>query len=295
MKITNIYGLPEPVVRAVTPRETPESRRKGADISVTELLGPPRVKQLRELCWEDLTQDASEMLWAMLGTALHDILERNSGWELSEKRISMVVDGMEISGKFDLVSEGGRIRKLVDYKSTSVWAMIMGGRQGWEEQINLYRLLMHENGLEVPQELENVLFFRDWNRRDRETVDGYPPAAMMVLPQKVWTIERARAFAAERVAEHKREMPECTPLERWRKGDLWAIQKKGAKRAFRVVDSEYAAYAQLKQLHEEGKTDMVVEHRPGEDKRCAEFCAVREFCDHGRQVLGLPPLTSEPE
>jgi len=292
--ITNIHGLPGPVVRAVTPRSSPDERREGAFISVTELLGPPRIKQLREIFWDEMEIDASELIYMALGTAIHDILERNSGWELSERRLRMEVLGNTVSGKFDLVTDASGM-KLVDYKSTSVWAYIMGGRQEWEEQLNIYRLLMVDNEMDPPASMSNVLFFRDWKAADVTNTEGYPSAPIVELPQKVWPIERTRKFVEDRMRLHLQTMPECDDLERWRKGDLWSIQKPEAKRAFRVMDSEFAAKALLQQLHSEGKTDMVVVHRPGTDKRCAEFCPVRTFCDHGRAVLGLPPIGDEPQ
>lgn len=291
MIITNYHGLPAPFVRAVTPKKSPSERRGEADISVTELIGPPRVKQLRELFWNYLEQDVTDMVWMLLGTIAHDILHRNSGCEFAERRLNMVVDGMTISGQVDLVRfEEKRI--VTDYKLCSVYAY-MSEKQEWEEQLNIYRMLLTENGEEEVDELQNVLIFKDWRQGDSERIEGYPKCKVLAVTQKLWPIAKTKAFVSGRVAAHKRVMPECDQLERWRHGDAWSVQKAGAARATRVFDSERSAKEFLAQLHSEGKKDMVIVPRPGKDTRCEGYCAVRVWCNHGRSLAGLPPIVDE--
>lgn len=294
MIITNKHNLPKPFVRAVTPKRDPWERRGGAHISVTELLGPPRIKQLSDANWDQIVVDASDLLWMMFGSVAHDILHRNSGREFAERRLNVTVDGMVISGQVDLVEESDEGRKIVDYKMTSVWAYILG-RQEWEEQLNVYRYLLIKNGEDDVVGLENVLMLKDWRKADTDK-EGYPEDKVVKIVHPLWPLEKTEAFIRGRVAEHRRVMPECNPIERMRKGDMWAIQKPNAARATKVFDSEFAAKGFLKQCHDEGKTELVLVPRPGEDKRCLDFCRVAEFCDYGRMVRGFPPIsTAEPE
>jgi len=107
MKITNSYNVPAPLVTLASK----EYYSKGASqYSVTELMSPPKVKRLREQYDKEIVQDVSDMLWSMLGSALHVVMERGDteGWTM-EERLFHEVDGVTISGAIDLQhdTEGG--------------------------------------------------------------------------------------------------------------------------------------------------------------------------------------------
>ena len=100
MKITNNYNVPEPLVTLASK----EYYSKGASqYSVTELMAPPKVKRLREKYDAEIEQDVSDMLWSMLGSALHVVMERGQteGY-ISEERIFAKVDDVTVSGAIDL-------------------------------------------------------------------------------------------------------------------------------------------------------------------------------------------------
>ncbi len=75
-------------------------------------------------------------------------------------------------------------------------------------------------------------------------------------------------------------LPECTPAERWAKPTIYAVRKPGRKTALRVLDTETAA-RELAAATPNG----YVEIRPGESVRCADYCAVAEFCAQRRAEL----------
>lgn len=68
--ITNRYNLPDPIVRAVQY----DSYFIGGDIGASTLIDSPRIHLLKQR--NDYTVDVAEMLDALLGTAMHSILER---------------------------------------------------------------------------------------------------------------------------------------------------------------------------------------------------------------------------
>ena len=73
MKITNKHNVPAPLVTLASR----EYYSKGASqYSVTELMSPPRVRRLREQYDDAIETDVSDMLWSMLGSALHVVMER---------------------------------------------------------------------------------------------------------------------------------------------------------------------------------------------------------------------------
>jgi hypothetical protein len=69
--ITNKHNVPAPLVTLATR----EYYSKGkSSYSVTELMSPPKIKRLREQYNENIEQDVSDMLWSMLGSALHVVM-----------------------------------------------------------------------------------------------------------------------------------------------------------------------------------------------------------------------------
>jgi len=67
MKITNNCGLPDTIISAL---HRPTYTKGDAHISCTELLNSPRIVQLKRKHWDDVEQDASEMVWQLFGSAI---------------------------------------------------------------------------------------------------------------------------------------------------------------------------------------------------------------------------------
>ena len=117
MNVTNKFGVPAPLLTLATK----EYYSKGdSQYSVTELLSSPQIRRLQERYKEQMTEDVSDMLWSMVGSALHVVMERSEtpGF-ISEERLYATVDGQKISGQIDLqeITPFGII--LIDYKFTS--------------------------------------------------------------------------------------------------------------------------------------------------------------------------------
>jgi hypothetical protein len=68
--LTNKYNLPDTLVQAVKQ----DSHKMAGTISVTELIDSPRIRILKKQ--HDYEVDVSDLLYALMGTALHHILER---------------------------------------------------------------------------------------------------------------------------------------------------------------------------------------------------------------------------
>ena len=137
MIITNNHGAPATLVALA--RKNYYSKGD-ADYSVTELLSPPRVRRLQQRHDAVLTNDVSDMLWALLGSALHVVAERASAEDhVTEERIVAEIDGVKVSGGIDLqeMTSDGVI--ITDYKFTSAYS-VMNEKKEWEEQLNyVYR------------------------------------------------------------------------------------------------------------------------------------------------------------
>lgn len=105
--ITNRFGLPKPFVSAATSDHEYKPNR----YSVTETLGGTCEAVLKRRHAGEVEEDVSDRLWAILGTAVHKVLESaESGPEQHQERwlcVPIDNDGerYELSGIFDLYDE----------------------------------------------------------------------------------------------------------------------------------------------------------------------------------------------
>lgn len=278
MKITNHYNLPEPIVNAL---RKPTYTKGGAHMSATELLSPPRMVQLRIANADAIEMDASDMVWALFGTAIHGVLEHGQGDDhIVEQRLNTVIDGWEISGAIDLQTVKESSIGISDYKTTGVWA-VMNEKKEWEYQLNIYAWLVERVKQSPVDSLEIVAIIRDWKRRDAETKKDYPDAPIKTIPITLWPYEEREKFVQQRIHLHADAMfqyqtggdlPLCTPNDMWEKPSVWAVKKPGAARA------KSLHYTEADAIKAAGD-DLEIEFRPGERTRCANYCTVRDFCD----------------
>lgn len=285
MKITNKYGLPDPIINAL---HRPTYTKGGANVSATELLTSPRIVQLRRKHSEELEQDASEMVWSLFGSALHNVLEHGKDdRHIVEERLHTTLDGWSISGAIDLQTvENGTI-KVSDYKTTGAWA-VMNEKADWTSQLNIYAWLVQTaKGIPVSS-LEIVAIIRDWAKREADRKDDYPQAPIVTIPIALWSMEESETFIRNRINKHAdalmssetgSALPECSPADMWERPSAWAVKKIKGVRAKSVHYSEEDAN---KALEVAGK-EYAIEFRPGERVRCQNYCAVSQFCEQWAQ------------
>ena len=282
MKIHDDLGLPAPLLSAL---------HSGAEsfpddhIRVTELIDPPMIRYLRQRNGEKIVENASERIWAMVGTIGHRILQdHTTAGQLAEKRLKVKVGPWTVTGKFDLV-EG---TTLNDWKMVSLWSCRQddgkwGPKPEWVWQTNIYRrLLKIAEGIEIDR-IRIVALLRDWSKLEAIRNPDMPQAQVFVMEVPIYPDEKVDAYLQGRVEEHL-EIPrrECTPQERWEKPDTWAVKKPKRLKALRVYDKLEDAEYRAKQ-----EPGLTVEHRKGKSVRCESYCAVRSWCPLGRKVTGM--------
>lgn len=285
MNITNELNLPQPFVDAVKSEYTYTPKR----YSVTSLLKGTREAILQHRHDAEVTQDAADMVWLLFGKAVHSILENSEerpGLIKEQKLVLDMGDGYELSGIFDLYD--AERQTVVDYKTASVWKHIYSDWGDYKRQLAMYAWMLYMHGMPCIRG-ELVAFYKDHSKTEAERKADYPPHPVETIGwdftpadmQEVREIVKEN-FEAIKYAETltDADLPMCTDDERWHKPDRWAVKKPGNKKALRVYDTREAA---LK--HAEG-TNLEIEYRPGEDKKCKEYCSVWQFCDHGRLVRG---------
>jgi hypothetical protein len=93
----------------------------------------------------------------------------------------------------------------------------------------------------------------------------------------------------ERVSLHQNTAPEpCTDAERWKRPDVFAVQKTGGKRALKLFTIKADAEHWLTQQSDKDK--MWVEDRLGEYIRCSSYCSVSHVCPVWQAKLAEAPF-----
>ena len=281
MKITNKYNVPEPLVALANKQYYSKG---AAAYSVTEIIAPPQIQRLRRLHDHEMEIDVSELLWQMLGSALHVVAERSQvEGHTSEERLFVEVDGVTFSGAIDLQHDTDDGIVITDYKFTSAWAL-RNEKIEWVRQQNIYAWLVAKVKGKKVSKVRICAFIRDWSRHEAAYKDGYPKAPIQVLTLPLWPLEKTEAYIRERIEAHRQAkvsedwnepLPKCSDEDRWQRPTMFAVKKEGRKTAIRVLDSLEAAKA----LAEQQKG--YVEERKAESIRCG-YCGVKQWCEQYR-------------
>lgn len=323
--LTNKYGLPDMIVKAVQY----DTHAVAGEISVSQLIDSPRIRFLKQR--HVYEEDVADLLDALLGTAMHHVLERATmdnvrkmAFQLTmetllnhhkvvkdeqkkesmfkiikylkqysdvvlkvddryetEKTLRWEVDGVVVYGTRDLYDN--LTQAIEDYKSTKVWTWIFEeSRLKWMLQLNMYAFLSIMNGYDVKHLIINA-FFKDWSMGNLNRNKDYPPKKIMRIPIELFSIERLTTEIHYHVKRHKDAMtatvlPDCSGLERWAEADQYAIKTPGIKRSIKNFDDKVLARNWLQENGHKHK-NAFIELRPGDSKRCAEYCPVAKFCD----------------
>ncbi len=291
--ITNKHNLPKTLVNLAM-RDT-YSRGK-ANISVTELIGSPRIRVLKNTHKGEITSDVSELLWSLLGRAVHTIVEQGADEQhIAEERLFADVNGWKLSGGVDLQTlgsgaDGEQIVALSDYKVTSAWA-VMNPKPDWERQLNVYAYLVEKVRGWTVESLTINAIVRDWSKHEAARREGYPATPIVVLPQVLWSPQERERYVLERMKVHQdaetrhdwgEAMPECSDEERWFKPGKLAVMKEGRVRAIKLFDVGQRDEAEALAKEKGAK----VEERSSENTRCENYCPVSAWCGQWDAIKG---------
>jgi hypothetical protein len=286
LKVTNKHNVPETLVALATRDYYSKGK---ADYSVTEIISPPRIQRLRRQHHEQMEQDVSDMLWQLLGSALHVVAERGvADNHITEERIIADIGDVKLSGAIDIqrVTDEGII--ITDYKFTSAWALRQD-KPEWEAQQNIYAWLVEKVKGQKVIGVQICALIRDWSRREASVKADYPQAPIQVLELPLWPLEKTEAYIKERIDAHRMskvqadwgdELPPCTDDDRWVRETKFAVKREGRKTAIRVFDTQHEADELAV------KENGYVEVRKGEAIRCTgNFCGVAQWCSQYQQSL----------
>ncbi len=290
--ITNRFNLPAPLVEAVRN----DGYSNSGTLSVTTLLKPPQAVSIEGR--HEITEDASDRIWALLGQATHTILERaaqslGAGY-IIEQRFFAKVEGEDVSGQCDVIHLPSKL--ISDYKVTSAWAAkdaLSGGKEEWRLQLSMLAVLARMAGYEVERG-EIIAILKDWTankaleeeRRARSygQVTDYPQSNVVVIPFKLMgdneTREWMRIRVNEFVAARKGNARPCTDEERWCQPGVWAVYKGDNKRASKIEPTLDALNAWMAN---NPTPKPRIEQRATVYRRCESYCNAAPWCPQYQQ------------
>ena len=289
MILTNNFGLPQPLLTAHDQqRDRYNAGRGDARMSITQLLNPPQINILRREHEDEIEDDVSQRTWAMMGTAIHQMLEeacKDDEYHLSEERIEVKLDGWKISGQID-VQVRGQECEILDWKFTSSWKYRMQNFKDWEEQLNCYAYLVRqEKGWDI-NSMSVIMFVRDFMNGLAKTQKDYPPAPVVKIDIPLWSMTKQREFLSNRIAIQKdaerahtwgMSLPECTNEERWKRDSDWAAMKGDNKRASKVGKTHEEISEWINKQNNPDEFKLI--EREDNPTRCEDkFCSVSAWC-----------------
>lgn len=281
MELLNLNKLPEPFRTAI------ENDDYDAGINVvasaTTLIKPVRVTKLRKEYFQDLKENAVRRVSALLGTAVHSILEKHGedlGWIVEQRFYGISKSELTFSGQLDaLIPNEDGTHSIRDYKVVPTFKHNDFGE--YKDQLNIQAVLATQAGYEI-KDLKIVAVFKDWMESRTGDPEKYPDLPIMEysVPLKPydemmdWIDTRLKQISGD-------EIPECTDEERWIRESKWAVYKPKGKRAVRVfTDGAEAEAFNKKELGGKG----TIEHRRATPVRCAQnYCGVAEFCSQWKE------------
>ena len=288
MILTNKLNLPQPFVDAATnDHEYTEGR-----YSVTELLGGTCEAILKRRHADDIEEDVSDRVWAILGTAVHEILRQAEASEsqIQENWLSVKLEGLasgyELSGIFDLYDDS--TGTVTDYKTAGTIKWQKQDFEDYRMQTLLYCWLLQQIGF-AAWNGEIVMILRDWSKGKAKFDKDYPQKQVQRVSFHFSDkdMEEAEEFVYMWfiMVKHEETVPDdclepCTPEQRWHRPDKYAVTKDGNKRATRVLDDPDEASALCDELSEKTGKPHHVEVRVGGDAKCESYCPVAEFCPY---------------
>lgn len=287
MKITNELNLPTPFVKAVERDYEYKDKR----YSVTSILKGVRETLLTRRHHDKIEQDVSDMIWLILGNAVHSILENSEeeSHQLKETKVYIELpNGYVLSGQQDLYDE--KLKRIIDYKTGTVWKIIYNDWEDYRMQTMIYCWIFSKLGFEA-NNADIVMILKDHSKTKAKIDKSYPqhPVYIKHFDFTEKDFEDIEKFLIEKFEEIEHfekvaddDLPICTEEERWADPTVYAVMKEGRQKAVKLHKTEEEANKHLKELD----SKHYIEVRQAEDKKCVNYCSCNQFCSYYKSRYG---------
>ena len=201
-----------------------------------------------------------------------------------ERRSSKEIEGFTLSGKFDLVMEGG----VRDIKTTKAYTYMKGTQdKKYMQQGSIYRWLNQD--IITSDTMHVDYYFTDWSpvAYDKEKDKNYPPSRMLSKRFDLMTLDDTEQFIRSKLTTIKRLtghsqtlLPRCTPEELWQnpaKYEYWS--KATNTRCSKIHPTREDAEQMVRE-----KGIGFVKERQFEPTFC-KFCDARSICTQAAEFV----------
>lgn len=277
MILTNVNNLPKGFVKACTT----DKHNEIGTVSATTLNSGIKSVVLQERHWEKMTDDVSDRIWAIFGTAVHSLLEQEGDNDFTEEQLSFDVDGIKVSGRIDNYNMA--TGTVTDYKTASIWKVKFADFADWKRQGKIYSWLLRKNGFKADK-CRFIAMLKDHSKTEAMRNVDYPQKPVYIYEFDVTSemMKETESFIFGKIAEYKKaltltddEIEPCTASERWERPTVYAVKKEGRKTAVKLHDNEAMAIDHADGL---GKGHSV-EIRQGVSVKCEGYCSCNTFCN----------------
>ena len=283
MITTNKMNMPQAFVNFVS---NVRHNKKGT-LSATTLLQGDKQIVLYDRHFDELTQDAADLVWSSFGTAFHSIMEKQSDDSFKEEYFETPVDDWKVTGRVDRYDMKNKV--IEDWKTSSVWKVIYKNFDDWKAQGLTYAWLMRQAGLEV-NKVRFIALLKDHSKTEAKVKPDYPQKPVYIYEFDV-TIADLEA-TEKRIKEKIKSVTEsyklgdddiapCSEEERWATPTKFAVMKQGRKTALKVCEDKDLAEAYIR---DQGNEACYIEERPGQSKKCLDYCPCAEFCNFYKEM-----------
>ena len=179
MQITNKLNLPASFVNYVNNDDHPVVPNR---YSCTEILGSVREVILNRRYHDKISVDVADMVPALFGTAVHQILENNTpvletGLE-TECSVENEFGELTLSGRIDLLNINDK--SIEDYKTCSTTKVIKKDFQDWYHQGMEYAYLVWLRRGIICRKLKFYALMKDWSKIKASIGGEYPASPIYV-------------------------------------------------------------------------------------------------------------------
>lgn len=281
IKFTNHHNLPEPIYNALV---SSDYDAHDSFVSVTSLIDSPYIWKMKQHVGSnnniEIFEDASDRLWSLLGSSIHNLVDKAGSNFITEFRASSMILGHKLSGKNDLFDPYSGI--MSDYKVTSKYTVSnKSHKPEWEKQLNVLAMLFRQFGLKV-HKLQIIAILRDFMYKDKYD-HQFPDIPIRVINIPMWSNTEQEHYVNQRMSLFIKyyntpinELEPCSKEERWASDITYACKKKDAVKASKLFTDPIEA-----QTYAEEK-GMMIELRDAKDMRCMEYCSFVKICPYAR-------------
>ena len=287
MKFTNRHNLPSVFEKIFTNNQY---QKKPNSFGATTLLMPVQEIIFQQRYSDFILEDLSDRIPALIGTAVHDYLERNDDEDYVEMYLNYeIFDDLFVSGKIDKYIKDEFT--IVDYKTAKVNKIIYEDFDDWKMQGLIYAWLLFKNEF-IVEKIRFISILKDWSKFTRmnnySNDKFYPDSPIYVYEFKVnsYDLNSIDEYITNKMKQIKewKELPDEELLrkpieERWQPKKTYAIIGEGKKRARKIFKDKTHALNNLKE-------NEFIEERIENPSKLDLYCSALNYAKNKNETRG---------